>query len=123
MRTTKCAHGHVRPTLCPVNNGGATCSGDPVVVCLAKPSNGADVCLGEEVHGQVTQALLSDDHIRLVLDDLATDVPDVLLLHFQQGSPACNLTLELLSRIEHGLDSKKACCPPGHDMQERISIP
>ena len=74
-------------TLCPVNNGGPTRSGDSVVVSLPEPSDSADACLGEEVHGKVTQALLSDHHIRLVLDDLCADLLDVVFLHLQQCSP------------------------------------
>lgn len=75
-------------TFCPVNNGSSTCSGDSVVVGLPEPSDGADACFGEEVHGQVTQALLSDHNIGLVLDDLCADLLDVVFLHLQQCSPA-----------------------------------
>lgn len=78
----------LRPTLCPVDNGGSTGSGDSVVVGLPEPSDSADACLGEEMHGKVAQALLSDHHIRLVLDDLGTDLLDVVFLQLQQCSPA-----------------------------------
>lgn len=75
-------------TLCPVNNGGSTSSGDSIIVSFPEPSDSADACLGEEMHGKVTQALLSDHHIRLVLDDLCADLLDVVFLQFQQRSPA-----------------------------------
>lgn len=75
-------------TLGPVNDGRSTCSGDSVVVGLPEPSDGADACLGKEVHGQVTQPLLSDHNIGLVLDDLCANLLDVVFLHLQQCSPA-----------------------------------
>ena len=75
-------------TLCPVNNGGPTGSGDSVVVSLPEPSDSTDACLSKEMHGKVTQALLSDHHVRFVLDDLCADLLDVVFLHFQQRSPA-----------------------------------
>ena len=75
-------------TLCPVDNGGSTGSGDSVVVSFPEPSDSADACFGEEMHGKVTQAFLGDHHIRLVLDDLCADLLDVLFLHLQQRSPA-----------------------------------
>ena len=62
-------------------NSGSASSGDPVVVCLPEPPDCRDACLGQEVHGQVTQPLLSDHHIRLVLGDLCTDLFDVLFFH------------------------------------------
>lgn len=76
------------PTLCPVNNSGSTGSGDSVVVSLPEPSDSADACLGEEVHGKVAQALLGDHYIRLVFNDFCTDLLDVVLLQLQQCSPA-----------------------------------
>ena len=76
------------PTLCPVDNRGSTGSGDSVVVSLPEPSDSADACLGEEMHSKVAQALLSDHHIRLVFDDLCTDLLDVVFLQLQQCSPA-----------------------------------
>lgn len=75
-------------TLCSVHNGSSTGSGYPVVVSLPESSDGTDARLGEEVHGQITQALLSDHYIRLVLNNLCTDLLDVFLLHLEQCSPA-----------------------------------
>ena len=71
-----------------MNNCGSAGSGDSVVVSLPEPSDSADACLGEEMHGKVTQALLGDHHIRLVLDNLCADFLDVVFLHLQQRSPA-----------------------------------
>jgi len=70
-----------------VYNGGSTGPGYSVVVCFPEPPDCTDACLCQEVHGKITESLLSDDHIRFVLDDLCANVLDVFLLHLQQGSP------------------------------------
>ena len=75
---------HVFDTLCSVHNGSSAGSRYSVVVSLPESPDGTDARLGEEVHGQITKALLRDHHVRLVLDDLCTDLLDVLLLHLEQ---------------------------------------
>lgn len=92
-------------TFCPVHNRGSTCSRDSVVVGLPEPPDGADACLGEEVHGKVAQALLSDHNIGLVLDDLCANLLNVVFLHLKQSSPAG--TLVSVPSAVHGI------CPDG----------
>lgn len=70
-------------TFCSVDDGCPTRSSYPVVICFAQPPDGADASLCQEMHGKVTQPLLGNDYIRLVLDNLCTYVLDVLLFHLQ----------------------------------------
>jgi hypothetical protein len=72
----------------PVNNGCPACPGDSVVVRFTQTADGADVGLGQVVHGEIAEALLCDDHVWLVLDDLGARFLDPILLQFQKGSPA-----------------------------------
>ena len=71
-----------------MHNGSPTGPGYPVVVSLPQPPDCTDASLCQEMHGQITEALLCDDYIGLVLDDLCTDVLDVLFLHLEKCSPA-----------------------------------
>jgi len=80
-----------------VYNGSSTGPGYSVVVCFPEPSDCTDACLRQEVHGKITESLLSDHHIRFVLDDFCANVLDVFLLHLQQGSP------EAIAANYHGL--------------------
>ena len=81
----------------PVDDGGAGGTGNAVVVGLAQAANGRDAGLGEEVHGQVAQALLGDDQVRLVLGNLSALPLYVLFLQLQQRGPAtakyCHVTI------------------------------
>ncbi len=72
----------------PVHDGGAGRARDAVVVGLAQAPDRADAGLGQEVHGQVGQALLSDDQVRLVPRDLRALPLHCLLLQLQQRRPA-----------------------------------
>ena len=72
----------------PVDNGGAGGAGDAVVVGLAQAADGRDAGLGQEVHGQVAEALLRDHQVRLVLGNLRALPLYVVLLQLQQSSPA-----------------------------------
>ena len=73
-----------------MDDGGAGGAGDAVVVGLAQAADGRDAGLGQEVHGQVAEALLRDDQIRLVLDDLGALPLYVVLLQLQQRRPAAS---------------------------------
>ena len=70
-----------------MHNGGAGGARDAVVVGLAQAADGADAGLGQEVHGQVGQALLRDDQVGLVPDDLRALPLHRLLLQLQQHRP------------------------------------
>lgn len=71
----------------PVHDGGPGRAGDTIVVGLAQAADGTDAGLGQEVHGQVGQAFLCNDHIRPVVGDLFAHLPDVVLLQLQQFAP------------------------------------
>lgn len=100
-------------------NGSSTSPGYSVVVCLPEPPDCADACLCQEVHGKVTEALLRDDHIWLVPDDLSTNILYILLLHLQQccpetGTLTCALCLKSQQRTfgsaRLALDLEQAAC-------------
>mmetsp|Transcript_16990 Transcript_16990/g.50709 ORF Transcript_16990/g.50709 Transcript_16990/m.50709 type:complete len:231 (-) Transcript_16990:617-1309(-) len=70
-----------------MHNGGARRTSNPVVVRLAEAADGGDAGLGEEVHGQVRQPLLSDHHVRLEPRDGGAHPLDPLLFQLQQRRP------------------------------------
>ncbi len=74
-----------------MDDGGAGGAGDAVVVGLAQAADGGDASLGQEVHGQVAEALLRHHQVRLVLGDLRALPLYVVLLQLQQGCPAPSL--------------------------------
>ena len=86
----------------PVDDGGPGRTRDTVVVRLAEAADGADVGLGQVVHGQVAEALLRYDHVRLVLGDLGAGLGNPVLLQLQQRRPASGQHLD--AKAEHRLD-------------------